>query len=139
MVTITHHTVRRDEIDRMGIVHHSNYLVWFENGRKEYFKKAGLPLSEIRAKGFFLPLSEMNCEFRRPARHGEELVIETRMTFLSCVKLKFEYTVYDASGRNSPLALGRTVHAWTDRKIRAVNLEKAAPEIYVFISDCLTE
>jgi acyl-CoA thioester hydrolase len=56
-------TARYAETDQMGIVHHSNYAVWFEAGRTDYLKSAGIPNSSIEATGVLLPLYEMSCKF----------------------------------------------------------------------------
>jgi len=129
MVTGTSFYVRLSEIDRMGIVHHSNYPKWFEIGRIDYLHKAGTPNLSINLQGFYLPLSEMECNFKSPAKYGDEIIVLTGITFMSCVKVKFEYKVLNKiSGK--PLAVGNTVHAWTDTEIQPLNIEKAAPQIY---------
>jgi acyl-CoA thioester hydrolase len=63
-VSETEFVVRYAETDRMGIVHHSNYPIWFEMGRTEYIKEAGISYSEIEARGSMLPL------FIPPARYS---------------------------------------------------------------------
>lgn len=129
MVTIISFSVKHSEIDKMGIVHHSNYPLWFEIGRRDYLHKVGIPNSVINSQGFYLPLSELECKFKNPARYGDEIVITTCITYMSCVKIKFEYRALNkASGKT--LAAGKTVHAWTGRNIQPLNIEKAAPKIY---------
>jgi acyl-CoA thioester hydrolase len=129
MVNKTSFCVRHSEIDKMGIVNHSNYPKWFEIGRRDYLRKAGIPQSSINCQGFYLPLSEIECKFKSPARYGDEIIVITSLTFMTCVKVKFEYRIVNKiSGK--PLAVGKTVHAWTDRNIRPLNIEKAAPQIY---------
>ena len=114
MTTRTSFHVRYSEIDKMGIVHHANYPKWFEIGRRDYLHKAGIPNSSINRQGFYLPLSEMECKFKSPAKYGNEIIVITGITFMSCVKVKFEYKILNnISGK--PLAVGKTVHAWTDK------------------------
>jgi acyl-CoA thioester hydrolase len=113
----------------MGIVYHANYLKWFEIGRRDYLNKAGTPHSSINYQGFYLPLSEMECKFKSPAKYGDEIEVVTGITFLSCVKVKFEYKVIK-NKNGKTLATGYTVHAWTDKAIKPLNIEKAAPQIY---------
>lgn len=129
MITRTSFSVRHSEIDKMGIVHHSNYPLWFEAGRRDYLHKAGVSNSVINRQGFYLPLSEMECKFKSPAKYGDEIVVITCIRCMSCVKVKFEYRILNkASGKT--LAVGKTVHAWTDRNIQPLNIEKAAPQIH---------
>ncbi|HHW01134.1 MAG TPA: acyl-CoA thioesterase [Clostridiaceae bacterium] len=129
MTAITSFKVRRSEIDKMLIVHHSDYLKWFEIGRRDYLRKAGIPHSEINRLGFYLPISEIECKFKSPAKYGDEVAVITKITSISCVKVVFEYRILNkANGRT--LAVGKTIHAWTDKNIKPLNIEKAAPQIY---------
>lgn len=118
------------EVDRMGIVHHSNYPLWFEKSRRDYMRKAGISNSSIAGQGFFLPLSELECKFKRPAKYGNEILVITKISFMSCVKTVFEYKVLNKA-KGSLLATGKTVHIWTNRKVEPVNIEKEAPNIYL--------
>lgn len=129
MTTETYFPVANTEVDGMGIVHHSVYPLWFEKGRKDFMKKAGLSNSHIAGKGFFLPLTELECKYKSPAKYGCEIIVNTKILSMSCVKIKYEYEVLDRKNGNI-LAKGRTVHVWTNRRIEPVNIEKAAPEIY---------
>lgn len=117
------------EVDGMGIVHHSNYPLWFEKGRRDYLKKAGTSNSKIASQGFFLPLSEIECNFKSPAKYGDEIIVITKILSMSCVKIMFEYEVLDKE-KGKLLATGKTVHAWTNQRIEPINIEKAAPDIY---------
>lgn len=117
------------EIDILGIVHHSNYVRWFEAGRMNYFKKAGNPVSRINSIGLYLPLLEMECEFKSPAKFGDVVQILTKLVYVTCVKVKFEYQVVNKT-KGKVLAVGRTTHAWTNRKLELQNMEKTSPEIY---------
>jgi acyl-CoA thioester hydrolase len=87
-------TVRYAETDQMSIVHHSNYVVWFEAGRTDFLRKSEIAYSDIEAKGIFLPLSHMECTFKNPARYEDTIVVKTKIQKMSCVKLEFCYEVY---------------------------------------------
>lgn len=129
MITKTSFAVRHSEIDGMGIVHHSKYPVWFEAGRHDFLKKAGMPSHKLKEQGLLLPLTEMKCFYKSPARYGNEILVITSLTFISCVKVKFEYKVLGkADGKI--LANGTTVHAWTNKRIEPINVERVAPEVY---------
>jgi acyl-CoA thioester hydrolase len=129
MITETSFSVKYSEIDKMGIVHHSNYPKWFEIGRRDYLKKADIPSSTISSQGFYLPLSKMECKFKSPAKLGSIVTVNTRITCMSCMKVKFEYEILDKTN-GKLLAVGETIHAWTDKNIQPLNIEKAAPQIY---------
>jgi acyl-CoA thioester hydrolase len=69
--------VRYYETDAMGIVHHSNYIRWFEVGRTEYLKAAGLPYDELEAGGTACPVIAVRCDYLRSARFAETGVVDT--------------------------------------------------------------
>jgi acyl-CoA thioester hydrolase len=102
--------VRYAETDQMGVVYHANYLVWFEIGRTDLLRTLGWTYREMEAAGFSLPVIEVACRYRRPARYDDELTIRTRGTLLSPVRLAFEYEIRRGE-EDDPLVTGRTLHA----------------------------
>lgn len=133
MQTETRFTARYSETDQMGIVHHSNYTVWFEAGRTEFLKNAGVSNSSIEAKGILLPLYEMNCKYKSPAIYEDEILVITGLKSISRVRICFSYQVFNAE-TNQLLAVGETKHAWTDKLLKPVNAERAIPEVYSVLS-----
>jgi len=125
--------VRYAETDQMGIVHHSNYAVWFEAGRTDFLKKAGVSNTSIEAKGILLPLYEMNCQFKSPAKYEDEILVVTKLNSLSRVRLQFSYEVVNA-GNSKLLTTGETKHAWTNKELKPINVEKAIPDTYLLLS-----
>jgi acyl-CoA thioester hydrolase len=113
----------------MGIVHHSNYPVWFEAARTGFFRKLGFPYSKIEGEGILLPLTDIKCCFKNPARYEDEIEIRVKMVELTCVRIIFSYEVYNSLDK-SLIATGETAHAWTDRNLKPLNLEKRLPELY---------
>ena len=59
--------VRYYETDQMGIVHHSNYIRYFECGRSDMMEKLGLPISEVERAGVVLPVVAVECRYKRSA------------------------------------------------------------------------
>jgi len=129
---------RYAETDRMGIVHHSHYAVWFEAGRTDFLKKAGVTYSSLEAMGFMLPLYEMNCKFKRPAQYEDEILVVTKISFMSPVRLHLSYQVIN-SANSKLLVTGETMHAWTDKTFKPVNAQKAIPEIYLMLNRIYAE
>jgi acyl-CoA thioester hydrolase len=132
MKTKTTLTVRYAETDKMGIVHHANYPIWFEAGRTDFIKQTGISYSDMEAAGILLPLYEVSCRFKRPARYEDEIVVLTTLKSLSRVRLILSYEVVDAKTRTL-LATGETLHAFTNAALRPLNMERAAPEIYALL------
>ena len=104
--------VRYAETDKMGVVYYANYLVWFEVARCEWFRETGFTYQGLEAAGTVLPVVEAHCEYERPARYDDEIVIRTRAQLLSPVRLRFDYELCRAGGER--LAAGYTVHAAVD-------------------------
>jgi len=120
----------------MGIVHHSNYAVWFEAGRTDFLRKIGFSYAGMEAKGVLLPLYEMNCQFKSPARYEDEILIVTKLKQVSRVRLCLTYQVLNAENHKL-LATGETMHAWTDRDLKPVNAEKAVPDVFSILSQAV--
>ena len=129
MAIQTYFHVKYTEVDGMGIVHHSNYPLWFEKGRRNYLKKAEASNSQIATRGLFLPLSKIECKYKSPAKYGDKIVVITKITSMSSVRIEFEYEVLDKE-KEKLVATGRTVHAWTNQKIEPIDILKTAPDIY---------
>jgi len=124
--------VRYAETDQMGVVHHSNYPIWFEAGRTDFIRKMGMPYSVIEQKGAMLPLLELRCRFMSFARYEDNIIIKTYIKEFTGTRLCFSYqAVREEDGRI--LAEGETLHCWTRRDLKPVNIKKYMPEIYELI------
>lgn len=111
--------VRYAETDQMGVVYHANYFVWFEVGRTDWLREAGLTYRQLEADGLFLPVTEAHCKFKASARYDDDLEIHTTAALVSPVRVGFEYILTGAAG---VLATGSTVHATLDRQGRAIRV-----------------
>jgi acyl-CoA thioester hydrolase len=104
--------VRFVETDAMGIVHHSNYLAYFEEARVAYLRHIGHPFTEWRDAGLESPVLESFVQYRRPLRFDEEIDVRlhlagaTRATF----QMAYLVTVDDHDGAPEARATGVTVH-----------------------------
>jgi len=130
--------VRYAETDQMGVVHHSNYPVWFEAGRTDFIKRLGMPYSVIEKNGAMLPLLELKCRFLSFARYEDEIIVETKIKEFTGTRLLFGYTVYK-KGSGRPITEGETLHVWTNRELKPVNIKKYAPEIYALLEKAYQE
>lgn len=136
MLMETRLTVRYAETDQMGIVHHSNYLIWFEIARTEFLKKLGMSNTKIEMLGILVPVSHMDCDFKSPARYEDEIVIKIKIRKMTCVRIEFDYEVVNADN-GALLATGSTSHAWTDKQLKPFNIEKREPEIYKLLKQTM--
>lgn len=90
--------VRYYETDQMGIVHHSNYIRYFECGRIAMLDQVGLPMHKIEEMGIMLPIISVDCRYRYPARLGDRLRIVTYFEELPRVKFTVKTEIYNQNG-----------------------------------------
>ena len=106
--------VRYAEPDQMGIVYHAHYAVWFEIGRTEFCRAAGLPYRQLEESGLRIPVTGLELKYRSPARYDDDLTIRTALAQLSPRGLTFTYDVLD--GEQSRMADGTTRHMFADTR-----------------------
>jgi acyl-CoA thioester hydrolase len=128
-VTTSTVRVRYAETDKMGVVYHSNYLVWFEIGRTDWLRETGWTYRSMEEEGIQLPVIEAHCEYRQAARYDDEIDIRTRAKKLSVVRVQFDY---EAARRTDGvvLATGYTVHATIDRSGRAMRMPDRVKDLF---------
>jgi len=85
--------VRYSETDAQGIVNNANYLSYFEVGRVEWLRAAGLSYKELEARGYGFVVVEVHALYKRAARFDDELGLRTRLAGLSKASLRFDYTL----------------------------------------------
>jgi acyl-CoA thioester hydrolase len=85
--------VRYAETDRMGLLHHANYLVYFEMGRTELLRQRGISYRDIEDSGHLLVVIEVGCKFKRPAYYDDLLTLRTIVERVTHVKIVHRYEV----------------------------------------------
>ena len=85
--------VRFRETDLMGIVHHGNYLTYFEAARVTYLKRRGVAYDTWIERGINLAVAEASVKYKRPAKFDDTLQIETRITEITRVTVTYGYVV----------------------------------------------
>jgi acyl-CoA thioester hydrolase len=83
--------VRYAETDRMGLLHHANYLVYFEQGRTELLRSQGLAYKDLEDQGFLLVLTRLQVRYRSPARYDDVLTLRTIVERTTLVKIEHRY------------------------------------------------
>ena len=109
----TEFPVRYAETDAMGVVHHANYLVYFEEGRSQYMRDLGSDYAQIEAIAYRLPVTEAQLRYIGSSRYGERVRIRTRIGENRSRRLTFHYEVI-APESGDILVTGYTRHIWTD-------------------------
>lgn len=118
--------VRYAETDKMGIVHHSNYLIWFESGRSDLCRARGFSYKEMEEEdNALMVVAESYCRYKSPAFYEDILIVRTQVAEIRSRAIRFIYEVFRPSDETL-LAEGETLHLVTDanKKVRQI------PEIY---------
>jgi acyl-CoA thioester hydrolase len=96
--------------------------------RTDFFKMLGFSYKQIENRGILLPLYEMNCKFKSPARYEDEIVIKTTLKAVTKVRIVFSYVVMNFSN-GKILSVGETMHALTNKVLKPINAEKVIPDV----------
>jgi acyl-CoA thioester hydrolase len=114
--------VRYVETDQMGVVYHSNYLVWFEVGRVEFIRQLGLNYKLMEEEdGCGISVVDVHARYRAPARYDDELVIETRLLAARGPVIKFGYRILRV-GDGVLLCEGETTHVCVGKNMKKMCL-----------------
>jgi len=86
--------VRYAEVDRMGLLHHANYLVYFEQGRTELLRTLGMSYRDLEDQGYLLVLTKLEVRYRRPAHFDDVLTVRTTAVKTTAVRIDHRYEVF---------------------------------------------
>ncbi len=113
--------VRFVETDMMGVVHHANYLRWFEMGRVAYLGACGISLGELMDAGIIFPITEVKCRYMNSCTFDDEFEVQTVMSGFNRAKMEFDYRVVRL--RDGAVAVeGHTRNVFTDKDGHIVRL-----------------
>ena len=119
--------VRYAETDQMGVVYHSNHLIWFEVGRVELMRQMGFSYRDMeREDGRFIAVAEAQCRYRAPVFYDEEVIVRTQVKNVRESVIVFRYELTRAND-GALLAEGETTHIVTDSNMKIAVL----PEKYL--------
>ena len=119
--------VRYAETDQMGVVYHSNHLIWFEVGRVELMRQMGFSYRDMEQEdGLFIAVAEARCRYRAPIYYDEEVVVRTWLKNVRESVIIFSYELTRPNG-GTLLAEGQTTHIVTDSNMKVATL----PEKYL--------
>lgn len=124
LVTETKLEVRYYETDLMGIVHHSNYVRFFEFGRHKMLIDAGIPIEKLEELGYMFPVVSVECKYHRPSKMGDILTIVSKMKELPRVKIVVHTEIYNQDNElvsSGKVTLG-VIHVDTRKPTRVPNV-----------------
>ena len=123
------HKTQYYESDQMGVIHHSNYIRWFEEARTAYMDDRGYAYARLEHEGIVSPVLTVECEYKKMIRFGDTARIVVELEKFNGIKMVVSYKVYlDSTGELC--TVGRTSHCFLDRDNKPVSMKKSNHEFY---------
>jgi acyl-CoA thioester hydrolase len=133
------HKVQYYETDQMQIVHHSNYIKWFEEARTYLMEEIGFSYQKMEENGIVIPVLSVQADYKSMVRFGETVEIVAKVSTFTGVKLMVSYEVKDAKTKEVRTT-GETKHAFLDKETyRPLSLKRKHKDLYRLFNDLLEE
>lgn len=117
------------ETDKMQVVHHSNYIRYLEECRMDFLKQINLDYCKIEEMGLMIPVLNVSCNYKNPARFGETICIVPKLENFHGVKFEMSYRIYSEDLKVLHNE-AESAHCFVDLNFKPVRLKKDYPEIY---------
>ena len=117
------------ETDQMGIVHHSNYIRFFEEARLDLLEQCGLGYRKIEEMGIFVPVTFVECEYIKPLQYDDAIRVESHFTRYNGIKLEVSYEIYKED-TGELCTEGRSGHCFLNQEMKPIRMKREYPEIY---------
>ncbi len=128
----TEHLAQYYETDQMGIIHHSNYIRWFEEARIHMMDVMGIGYKVMESHGIESPVISVECDYKSMTHFNDTVVIETKIIDYNGIKMKVGYTVTDKES-GKVRATGETGHCFLNMEGKPVSLKKAYADLHELI------
>nr|WP_122013539.1 thioesterase family protein [Maliibacterium massiliense] len=123
------HQVHYYETDQMAVVHHSNYIRWFEEARIDYMRQLHADYQALEAMDCYSPVLSVRCQYKKGVAFGQRVDIRLTLVEMTQVKYRFTYRVVDHE-TGALHALGETTHCFVNGKGRVISLKKQQPALF---------
>lgn len=122
------HNAKYYETDQMAIVHHSNYIRWFEEARIDWMNQIGIDFREVEARGIVVPVVSVSCQYKTMTHFADDVAIMVKLTYYNGIRFKFSYEVRDVQ-TGQLRTTGESEHCFLKGE-RVVSLKRAAPDLH---------
>lgn len=117
------------ETDRMGIVHHSNYIKWLEEARIDFMEQIGYPFKRIEDEGMMIPVLSVSCTYKKPMRYGEVYSVIIKPISFKGVRFIIEYEIINKTTKEI-CTLAESSHCFVDDNMKPISVKRKHPELY---------
>lgn len=114
LTVTTEVSVRFNEADPLGIVWHGHYIRYFEDGREAFGAKYGLTYLDFYQNGLVVPIVSVDCQFKKPLRYGDTVIVEARYVDAPAAKIRFEYRLLHAQSGDL-VATGTSIQVFLNK------------------------
>lgn len=111
------------ETDRMGVVHHSNYIRFLEEARCNWLESIGLPFATLEENGITIPVLAVNCEYKHHVTFNDVIIVEMVVKEYTGVRMTVQYRIINKNTSDIVL-VGETKHCFTNKNLRPINLKR---------------
>lgn len=130
------HKVQYYETDQMGVVHHSNYIRWFEEARVDFMEQMGMGYQEMENQGIMSPVLSAEADYLRMVYFGDVVSIEARIKEYNGIKLTIVYEVI-SDKTQMVHCRGYTKHCFINRDGKPISLKQHSLEFHNMFTQCL--
>ena len=116
------------ETDKMGVVHHSNYIRFLEEARCRWLENYNVPMNKLEQMGYTIPTLEVHVKYKTHVTEGDTILITPRISEYNGVRMTVSYDVIDEKTGNIVIE-ATTKHCFTDIDLRPINMKKKNEEI----------
>ena len=117
------------ETDKMGIVHHSNYIRFFEEARCDLLDNCGLPYDVMEEKGIMSPVLGVSCKYKQHVTYGDTIEVKAWIKEFTGVKFTVCYEIYNKN-TGALCVIGESNHCFTDSNLKPLNIKKHHNDVY---------
>ena len=132
------HVVQYYETDQMGVVHHSNYIRWFEEARVDFLEKIGLGYKACEESGVMSPVTAVSAKYKTPTKFYDTVVIRVRFAKYTGVRLYIEYEIADKA-TGAVRCTGQSEHCFVSADGKIISVAKDHPEMDAKLREYLEE
>lgn len=126
--------VRYAETDKMAVVYHANYLLYFEDARTRFLEEIGFPYKLIEDAGYISPVVSFEVHYGQPLRYGDTAIVRTWVSESKPTKTTYSYEVFkqgDDLATAKPCVTGSSIHCLVEAdSFKPVSIKRVMPDLY---------
>ena len=135
--------IRYAETDKMGVVYHANYLLYFEDARTHFLETIGYPYALVEEAGLLSPVVDLQITYGAPLRYGDVAVVRTRIISSRPTKTVYAYEIFREGqdlDHDRPLCTAQSTHCLVDAEtFKPVSVKRACPRLYELYNQAVEE